>query len=77
MNTHTEKLDIIQWIAGLDDNSVLLQLKKIKDQSTKKMDWWDTISIEERKSIERGLEDSENGRTTPHSEVRKKYEKWL
>ena len=77
MNTHTEKLDIIQWIAGLDDNSVLLQLKKIKDQSTKKMDWWDTISIEERKSIQRGLEDSENGRTTPHSEVRKKYEKWL
>ncbi len=77
MNTHAEKLDIIQWIAGLDDNSVLLQLKKMKDQSTKKLDWWDTISKEERQSIERGLEDSKNGRTTPHSEVRKKYEKWL
>jgi len=77
MNTHAEKLDIIQWIAGLDDKSVLLQLKKMKEQSTKKIDWWDTISSEERLSIERGLEDSKNGRTTPHSEVRKKYEKWL
>ena len=77
MNTHAEKLDIIQWIAGLDDNSVLLKLKKMKDQSIKKLDWWDTISKEERQSIEKGLEDSKNGRTTPHSEVRKKYEKWL
>ena len=77
MNTHAEKLDIIQWITGLDDKSVLLQLKKIKDQSTKRMDWWDTISNEERQSIERGLEDSKNGRTIPHTVVRKKYEKFL
>jgi predicted transcriptional regulator len=77
MNTHAEKVDIIQWVAGLNDKSVLQQLKIIKDQATKKADWWDTLSIEERQSIERGLEDSKNGRVTPHSEVRKRYEKWL
>ncbi len=77
MNAQAVKADIIQWITGLDDQSILLELKKIKEQSTKKIDWWDTISVEERQSIERGLEDSKNGRTIPHSEVRKKYEKWL
>jgi hypothetical protein len=77
MNAQSVKADIIQWITGLDDQSILLELKKIMEQSTKKIDWWDTISVEERQSIERGLEDSKNGRTIPHSEVRKKYEKWL
>ena len=77
MNTYAEKVDIIQWVAGLDDETILQQLKIIKDQSIKKADWWDTISIEERQSIERGLEDSKNGRITPHSEVKKRYEKLL
>jgi hypothetical protein len=77
MNAQTVKADIIQWITGLDDQSILLELKKLKEQSIKKTDWWDTLSIEERQSIDRGLEDSKNGRTVPHSEVRKKYEKWL
>ena len=77
MNTHAEKADIIQWVAGLEDKSVLQQLKIIKDQATKKADQWDTLSTEERQSIERGLEDSKNGRVTPHSEVEKRYENFL
>ena len=77
MNTSAEKVDIIQWVAGLNDKSVLAQLKIMKDQSTKKADWWDTISGEERQSIERGLKDSKEGRITPHTEVKKRYEKWL
>ncbi len=78
MNAYAEKVEIIQWIAGLSDKSTLRQLKKIKEQSeVKQQDWFDTISTKERESIERGLEDSKNGRVTPHSEVRKRYEKWL
>jgi len=76
MNALAEKIDIIQWIAGLNDRSILQQLKKIKEQA-KQQDWWKTISEEERQSIERGLEDSKNGRITPHSDVKKRYEKWL
>lgn len=78
MNTYAEKIDIIQWIAGLNDKSILHQLKKIKENSaTKQQDWWSNISTEERQSIERGINDSEKGKVTPHSEVKKKYEKWL
>jgi hypothetical protein len=78
MNAYAEKVDIIQWIAGLEDKSTLRQLKKIKEQSDiQKNDWIDNISQKERESILRGIDDSANGRVKTHSEVRKKYEKWL
>ncbi len=78
MNTHAEKLDIIQWIAGLNDKATLRLLKELKEKtSANQKDWWNSISAEERMSIERGLADSENGRVIPHSEIRKRYEKWL
>jgi predicted transcriptional regulator len=77
MNIHAEKIDIIQWIASINDKTILQQLKTLKEQSIKKSDWWDSISEEERQSIDEGLEDAKNGRTVPHSEVRKMYEKWL
>lgn len=78
MNAYAEKVDIIQWIAGLEDKSTLRQLKKIKELSdNQKHDWIDTVSQKERESLLRGIDDSANGRVQPHSEVRKKYEKWL
>jgi len=78
MNAYAEKIEIIQWIAGLDDLATLHKLRKIKEQSDiNKHDKIDSISEMERESIQRGIDDSANGRVTPHSEVRKKYEKWL
>ena len=78
MNAYAEKIEIIQWIAGLDDKATLRQLRKIKEQSDIKLhEVNDLISEKEYESIQRGIDDSTNGRVTPHSEVRKKYEKWL
>jgi hypothetical protein len=78
MNAYAEKIEIIQWIAGLDDKATLRQLRKIKEQSDVKLhEMNDLISEKEFESIQRGIDDSANGRVTPHSEVRKKYEKWL
>jgi len=78
MNAYAEKIEIIQWITGLDDKATLRQLRKIKEQSDiKQNDLVYSISLKEHESIQRGIEDSANGRVTPHSEVRKKYEKWL
>jgi len=78
MNAYAEKVDIIQWVAGLEDKSTLKQLKQIKEQSeTRKREMFHSISKEEHESILRGLEDSVNGRVLSHSDVRKRYEKWL
>jgi predicted transcriptional regulator len=35
------------------------------------------MSPEQEASFLRGLKDADEGRTTPHEEVMKKYEKWL
>lgn len=36
-------------------------------------DWWDDLSDEAKKSIERGLKDAEEGKLTPHKDVMKKH----
>jgi predicted transcriptional regulator len=38
-----------------------------------KLDWWDDLSEAQKASIQRGLQDIENGRTTAHEEVKKRY----
>lgn len=40
-------------------------------------DWYEELSDTEKKSIELGLKDIEEGRVVAHSEVKKLYEKWL
>ncbi|MDR0737733.1 MAG: hypothetical protein LBF39_01515 [Prevotellaceae bacterium] len=77
MNVTTQKLDIIHWITELNDPATLGLLGNIKERSTCQQDWWNTLSAEEQTSIEQGLADAANGRTTPHSKVKKRYEHWL
>ncbi|MBI1316530.1 hypothetical protein GC167_06680 [bacterium] len=74
MNLQAEKLGLIQWLAQLTDESVIAQIKALRDE---KGDWWDKITAEEKAEIEEGLLQADKGDVQPHSEIRKKYEKWL
>ena len=76
MNAQVEKLRIIEWIIRLNDKSILERILKIKEQSGEE-DWFSTISQTEIDSIDRGINDYKAGKVRPHSQVRKKYEKWL
>ncbi|MFA6924154.1 MAG: hypothetical protein WC223_07845 [Bacteroidales bacterium] len=76
-NIQSEKLNIIEWILGLQDRTILEKIKYLINNPKTTTDWWDTISEVERHSIENGLNDIENGRITSHSKVKKNYEKWL
>jgi predicted transcriptional regulator len=69
-----KKLELIQWLSTLEDEVVI---DKIADLRSNQKDWWDTISDDEKASIEKGLEDADSGKLTPHSEARKLYAKWL
>ncbi|WP_291785171.1 hypothetical protein [Cecembia sp.] len=75
MDIQTEKLRLIEWLAGLDDKKVLQQLISLKRKQ--EMDWWDTISREEKEEIEMGLKQAENNDFVNHEEVMAKYKKWL
>ena len=76
MNAQVEKLRLIEWIIRLNDKSILEKILKIKEQSGEE-DWFSTISQAETDSIDRGINDYKVGKVRPHSQVRKKYEKWL
>ncbi len=77
MNIQAEKLGLIEWIARLNDLSILKKLKKIHDEYSKTSDWWDEISNHEKKSIEKGLKDLEEGKVHSHETAKKVYDKYL
>ena len=74
-NIESKKLALIQWLTSLNDVSMIDKILELKQKESK--DWWNEISDEEKESIEKGLSDAESGKLTPHSEIIKKYEKWL
>jgi predicted transcriptional regulator len=74
MDIQTEKLQLIEWLARLNNAVVLKQFISLKKEKEK--DWWDQISIEEKKEIEEGIAQADRGETLSHSEVMAKYKKW-
>jgi len=78
MDISAEKLDIIQRICEIQDNDLIDLIKNIIDiPQSSKSDWWDHITQEEKESINRGLDDIQQGKYHSHDLIRKKYEKWL
>lgn len=75
MDIQAEKLQLIQWLAGLNDSSILDEFITLK--KSKEIDWWDETSSEERLEIKEGLMQADKGEVTPHEEVMAKYQKWL
>lgn len=74
MDIQAEKLELIRWLADIDEPSIIkrfIALKK-KQQS----DWWDNINADEKSEIEEGLAQADNGEVVPHEEVMAKYQKW-
>lgn len=74
-NILNQKLELIQWLSTIEDSSII---EKIMDLRMKvSVDWWDSISENERQSIELGLNDAKSGMLKPNSKARELYEKWL
>ena len=75
MNIQAEKLKLIEWIAKVQDFKTIEKLLKIRNENS--YDWWDELTDYEKKEIELGLADIEQGNTVDHSAVKKIYEKYL
>ncbi|OEY71688.1 hypothetical protein [Salegentibacter salarius] len=75
IDLQNKKIELIQWLSTLDNEIIIDKLMKLRE--SEKADWWNEITEEEKKSIEKGIEDADSGNLTPQSEVRKLYEKWL
>lgn len=75
MTLEQSKLDLIQWLATLQDKNVIERINDLRNDVSQ--DLYDDLSEEEIASIEAGIKDFENGNTVPHEEFWKKYEKHL
>ena len=75
INFQNKKIELIQWLSTLDDQSLIDKLMKLRIKE--RTDWWNEISTAERKSIDKGIQDADNGKLTSHSNVKEVYEKWL
>ncbi len=75
LNLQSTKIELIQWLTTIDNASVLQKIIEIRKKENK--DWWDSISEDERKSINEGIKDADSGRLKSNSEARAIYEKWL
>lgn len=68
---NTNKEELIHWISNLSNESLLMQLLKIKKAS--ESDWWSDLSAVEKEKVVVGLTDSIEGRLTVNEAVSKKY----
>jgi hypothetical protein len=75
LSLENKKIELIQWLSTLNDKSLIDKLMKLREKE--KTDWWNEISATEKKSIEKGIQEAENGKLTSHSDVKSIYEKWL
>ncbi len=75
LNLQNKKLELIQWLSTLENSTIIEKIMDLRKQEN--IDWWNSISEDEKESIERGLADAEAGKLNPHTKARKLYEKWL
>jgi len=66
------KLELIEWLAKLEDDETIDYLKVVKDSKVSQDDWWNDLTDEQKAGIERGLKDIKAGRVTPHDKVKLK-----
>lgn len=74
MSTEAIRNELIDWISKLEDRGLLGSLLGIK-KATQQGDWAEDISLEERRSIERGLEDLKHGRMTASKDFWARHER--
>lgn len=67
MTLEAKKLDLISWLTSLQDDAIIAQLYAIKNDGNS--DWYEQLSKVQKKQIQKGLHDLDNGKTITHDEV--------
>jgi predicted transcriptional regulator len=74
MNIQAEKLDILQTIIGINDESLIMDVKAFL--SDRKADWFDELTDDQQKDVLEGIAQADGGEIVPHDEVVKLFGKW-
>ena len=68
MNVQDIKLDLINWLVNLKDEAIIHKIRSLKD-GTSETDWYNTLSENEKRNIQKGLDDITNGRVVDHEQA--------
>jgi hypothetical protein len=74
MDLQAEKLSLLQTIINTDDAGLIMDLKSVL--SSRKQDWFDELSDDQKSDVMIGLAEADRGETIPHEEVVKLFAKW-
>ncbi|MBK7966125.1 MAG: hypothetical protein IPK10_13165 [Bacteroidetes bacterium] len=72
MKSEQLKLELIQWLASIEDKQILQSLFRFKNIQ-ENTDWWDSLSDDQLKEIEKGIDDVKKGKTISSKSVWQKY----
>jgi len=70
MGHNAIKLELIKWLTKLEDDETIEYLKLVKDSASPEKDWWHNQTPAQKRGLERGLRDIDEGRVTPDEEVK-------
>ncbi len=72
VSLETRKLSIIEYMAELEDESILLQIENLLKP---KVDFWEELSDVEKASIHKGIEQLDAGQRIGYEAFMAKYRK--
>jgi len=71
------KSDLHNLIDKVEDVNILSAIKAILSKEVNEEDFWDELPLSVQESVRKGMEQARRNEARPHSEVMRKYEKWL
>lgn len=78
MGTAELKSNITQLVKTTTDNTLLEAIYALLSKANSDTDnWYENLSAENKASIQKGLDDADNGRFVDYSEVKAKVDKLL
>nr|WP_271393947.1 hypothetical protein [Aequorivita sinensis] len=72
MNIQAEKIELVKMLLDTENPKIIESIKKIFKKA-KTTDFWDDLSIEQRKEIETASREIENGEVTDYDSFMKKH----
>ncbi|MEO5569712.1 MAG: hypothetical protein ABIT08_02695 [Bacteroidia bacterium] len=74
MNTHAQKLELIQLLLKTDSETILKKVKSVFKE--KDQDFWDELNEEQKSAIEKAIKQADKSELIPHEQVMRKIRKW-
>jgi len=72
MNIQSEKLEIMKLILETNNPRILESIKKLFNKSAK-VDFWETLTQEQKDDIQQGIMDIENGDVVDYDDFMEKH----